>query len=83
MTSDLTPSDIKLDLGCGNNKKKGYIGIDLQNFPDVDYILDVTTERLPFEDNAVSEVYIAHLFEHFDNPQNVFKEIGTSHDLGH
>jgi hypothetical protein len=30
---------MKLDIGCGNRKKKGYIGIDINKTNDVDIYL--------------------------------------------
>jgi len=32
---------IKLDIGCGKNKKEGFIGIDIYDFPGVDIVADV------------------------------------------
>ena len=58
---------LKLDIGCGLNKRDGYIGID--SSPDVgaDYILDVSHESLPFDDSVVEEIYCAHVIEHIND----------------
>ncbi len=47
---------LKIDIGCGS-KKDGCLGIDYIHSPDVDYVLDVTHERLPFEDESVEYIY--------------------------
>jgi SAM-dependent methyltransferase len=65
----------KIDLGCGPNKKEGCLGIDYQKFETVDFILDVTKDRLPFEDNSVGYIHSAHFFEHIKVPNFVFSEI--------
>ena len=57
---------IKIDLGCGPNKKDGFIGIDKIAFKGVDYICNLGSERLPFDDNSIDEVYISHFLEHLN-----------------
>ncbi len=66
---------LRLDLGCGSNKKEGTIGIDIQSLPGVNYILDIQNERLPFDDASVEYVYSSHFFEHTSNPAHIFLEI--------
>jgi hypothetical protein len=65
----------KLDLGCGPNKREGFIGVDRREFPGVDRIVDLTTTPWPWPDNSVEEVYCSHFLEHLDhnahNPQRV------------
>jgi len=58
---------VKLDIGCGHNKKEGYISIDKSPDVDADYIVDVETEPLPFKDSSVDEIHCAHLVEHIHN----------------
>ncbi len=66
---------LKIDIGCGSKKKDGCLGIDYIHSPDVDYVLDVTHERLPFEDESVEYIYSSHFLEHIDTPYHLFKEI--------
>jgi len=66
---------LKLDIGCGSNKRKGYLGIDIINADGVDFVLDITQQNLPLEDNTVKEVYSNHFFEHIDTPQKVLEEL--------
>ena len=67
---------LRLDVGCGSKKKAGCIGIDYIQGPEVDFVLDVTRERWPFEDESVEYVYSSHTFEHLDSPNHVLEEIG-------
>jgi SAM-dependent methyltransferase len=53
-----------LDLGCGPNKKEGFLGIDQFPFPNVDHVLALGREPLPFGDGSVDEVHASHFLEH-------------------
>lgn len=56
----------KLNLGCGNDKKKGFINCDISKGCNPDKIVDLECE-LPFVDNSVSYVTGDHLLEHITN----------------
>lgn len=64
-----------IDLGCGANKKEGYIGLDILQHPNVDIVMDLTREPLPFEDASVDEVYSSHFFEHITDPKFLLHEM--------
>jgi predicted SAM-dependent methyltransferase len=67
---------MRLNLGCGNDIKEGYINIDkFNNTNGVDLNADIM--KLPFKDETIDEVYISHVLEHFsfDGVQLIFKEI--------
>jgi SAM-dependent methyltransferase len=68
---------LKLDLGCGGNKKPGTIGLDYCAIPGVvDHVLNLQTDQLPFPDRSVDYVYSAHCLEHLtESPVHLFKEI--------
>ena len=55
--------DIRLNLGCGHIPVDGYLNVDGREIPGVDVVADV--RRLPFGEGQVSEIYSAHLLEHF------------------
>lgn len=57
---------IRLDLASGNNKQKGYIGVDIIGPPDTDadVVHDLMKFPWPFEDNSVDEVFASHYLEH-------------------
>jgi predicted SAM-dependent methyltransferase len=69
-------SKLRIDLGCGSAKREGFVGLDYVDLPEVDHVLDLTTERFPFDDDSVDEVFSAHFLEHIDEPNHVFEEIG-------
>ena len=67
---------IKLDLGCGMRKRENdfeswWYGVDIRNFDGVDFVLDLGSEKLPFENDFVDEIQAIHLFEHF-YPEQLF-----------
>ncbi len=55
---------LRLDIGCGFNKKNGFIGIDRSKEVGADYVLDIEKEPIPFDDSTVTEIHCAHLVEH-------------------
>jgi ubiquinone/menaquinone biosynthesis C-methylase UbiE len=65
----------KLDIGCGQNKKNGFLGVDIIDHREVDFILDISREKLPLEDNSVDEVYSNHFFEHINSPKETLEEL--------
>jgi len=58
-----------VDLGCGRNKKTGYIGVDKSEYSDADYILDIGKDMLPFDDESISIIYSAHTLEHLNGEE--------------
>jgi len=54
---------IKLDIGCGKNKKKGFIGVDIDPHSNADIISSAL--ELPFGDESIDEIHSSHLVEHF------------------
>ena len=60
-------SMINLELGGGNNKREGWLNIDL--FTDkADLQLDLR-RRLPFPNLSVDNIYSSHVLEHFSYPE--------------
>lgn len=55
-----TESPIRLNIGCGNKKIEGWIGIDLDGEPDIR--ADIRT--LPFPDDYAHEAMAIHVLEH-------------------
>lgn len=53
----------KIDLGCGNAKPEGYIGVDCSENSQADVVHDCT-QPLPFEDNLADEIRCANFLEH-------------------
>jgi hypothetical protein len=61
---------VKLDIGCGKNKKAGFHGVDAIEFPGVDTVLDVRVDW-PWEDNSIEEVHASHFLEHLTGEERV------------
>jgi predicted SAM-dependent methyltransferase len=61
---------MKINYGCGRQRKTDYVGIDQVQYIDgrgnqmVDKIVDVEKDVLPFEDNTVEHVIAENVFEH-------------------
>jgi len=56
---------MKLHLGCGKRYLKGYVHVDLADFPHIDHRHSI--ERLPmFEDNCADVIYSSHALGYFD-----------------
>ena len=64
-----------LDIGCGNNKIKGAIGLDIDNSTQADIIWDLNKAPYPIEDNKFDEIYAKHIIEHVDDPIKFLSEI--------
>lgn len=58
------PKTLKLDLACGQNKQKGFVGVDIMDIEGVDIVHDLTQYPWPFEDGSVREVFCSHYVEH-------------------
>ena len=65
---------MRVDLGCGNQKLLGYIGVDRFSYDAVDIIHDMN-EPLPFEDNSVSHIMASHSLQYVHHLQPVLEEI--------
>ena len=66
---------IELDLGCGNKKRPGTIGVDYNARVDGDISHDLNEFPYPFEENTIDKIYIDNCLEHLDSPMNVMEEI--------
>lgn len=61
---------MKLDIGCGKNKKEGFTGVDQYEMPGVDVVMDLRGSW-PWEDNEVDEVHCSHFLEHLTQEERV------------
>ncbi len=64
-----------LDVGCGNKKRPGAIGIDSNRNTQADVIHDLNVFPYPFEDNTFDEIYVTHCIEHLDDVLRVMEEL--------
>jgi len=64
-----------LDVGCGNRKVPGAIGIDIANIPGVDIVQDLN--ELPwgdFNNETFDIIFMNDILEHLNDPIEVLKE---------
>lgn len=61
---------MKIDLGCGKNKKEGFFGIDIIDFEGVDLVHDCNLP-IPLEDNIADEIHATDFLEHLNNDKRI------------
>lgn len=64
-----------LDLGCGNKKREGAVGIDFNSRTAADVIHDLNDFPYPLEDCSFDEIYLDNALEHLDNVIRVMEEV--------
>lgn len=64
-----------LDLGCGNNKTPGSIGVDISVNSLADVVCDLNRYPLPFKNDTFDQVISKQVFEHLDDIENLMEEI--------
>jgi SAM-dependent methyltransferase len=64
-----------IELGCGERKRPGCIGIDRVDLPQVDIVADLEA-GLPFlPDRSVDEIHCRSFLEHIENFEHLFTEM--------
>jgi hypothetical protein len=61
----------KLDLGCGDNKREGFFGIDVAKTAAADAVFDLTAFPWPIESGTVEALHCSHFFEHLTGAQRM------------
>lgn len=56
-----------LDVGCGDNKTKGAVGIDIQRAACVDIICNLDFKYFPFKNNIFDVIICQDVLEHVSN----------------
>jgi len=64
-----------LDLGCGNRKRPGTIGIDINPDTDADIVHNLNQFPYPFKDSEFDEIYADNVIEHLDDALKVMEEL--------
>lgn len=72
---------MKIDLGCGRNKKTGFVGVDQYAMPGVDIVLNIGSEKWPFDDESVDEAYSSNFLEHLTNLNNAWERVHFFNEL--
>lgn len=55
---------ILLDIGCGDNKQKGFFGLDKRKLKDVDLVHDLEVFPYPLKDESCLTIVGSHIIEH-------------------
>lgn len=69
-------NNLKLHLGCGHRHLKGFIHIDKDNLPHIDYPNTDLGDLSMFDDSTVDLIYTCGSFEYYDRQEalSVLKE---------
>ena len=62
--------ELKIQLGIGYKKMKGFINVDINPTYKPDVLWDLTKRPWPFEDESVDFIYSAFCLEHLPVPVN-------------
>lgn len=74
MTAHGARSEIRLNLGCGNKDRPGFIGVD--RYPcDAARLLCDLGGRLPFREQSVAAVHLDNVIEHVADIPRLMREI--------
>lgn len=63
---------IRLDIGCGENKNPGFVGIDILPLKGVDIVWDLEEFPWPLPDECVLTATASHVLEHINPHKGVF-----------
>lgn len=64
-----------LHLGCGTQKLKDAVGVDINRYSKADIIHDLNKIPYPFKANQFDQVIAENILEHLDNIPKVMEEI--------
>lgn len=68
------PDGLKVELGCGDSKADGFMGIDMEPFDGVDIVVDLA-EGIPLQSETVAVLRANHFIEHIDDANKTMEEI--------
>jgi SAM-dependent methyltransferase len=69
------PGPVVIDLGCGNKKKEGAVGIDTVELPNVDITADIERGLGFLPDDSVDKIYCRSVLEHIENIELIMSEM--------
>lgn len=65
----------KLNLGCGEDYKDGWVNVDCRKNLGCDRVMDLNKLPYKFKNEEFDFVLISHVLEHLDDPIGVLKEV--------
>ena len=70
---------MKLNLGCGVDKREGFVNVDAAAACGPDMVVDLDLLPWPFEDDCAEEIVLSHILEHLgaetDTYLGILKEL--------
>ena len=66
---------MKLNLGCGHNKRQGWVNVDHSDACAPDRVVDLEQTPWPWPDDSVDEVLMSHVLEHIGEQTSVYLNI--------
>jgi SAM-dependent methyltransferase len=66
---------VVVDIGCGERKKAGRIGIDSADLPGVDIVADLEKGLSYFPDGSVDEIHCRSVLEHIRDLEGILREM--------
>jgi len=72
-------SEVRLNCGCGEVRRPGYIGVDARPSGAADYVLPAW-DTSPWPPGSIDEVYSRHMLEHLD-PGDARRTLEAWHDV--
>lgn len=66
---------LRFDIGCGNSKREGFIGVDVLKLPGVDIVHDLNVFPYPIDSGVAEEVWMDQVLEHLFHPMRAMEEI--------
>lgn len=63
---------MKFNMGCGHNKKPGYVNVDAFSEGGPDQVVDLETLPWPWADNTADEMVFNHSLEHMGGDPKIF-----------
>lgn len=71
----VTSAGLRLNVGCGDTRIPGFVGIDVRPSRGADYVLPAWDDS-PFQPGSVAEIYSRHMLEHL-NPGDARRTLTT------
>ncbi len=66
---------MKLNLGCGNDIRKGWTNLDMYKHDGVDVVHNLEKYPYPFKDNQFELILADNVLEHLDDTIGIMKEL--------
>ncbi len=73
--SEYCGNQMVLDLGCGERKINGAIGVDSRSLPGVDFVHDLACFPYPFGDDSADVIHANHVLEHLPDVMATMQEL--------